>query len=133
MGLPSTRPDSADPVRPGSRRVPTPTLRLVVSGGAATETVRFGLDGAIYEIDLSKENARQLRRAYRCYTTAGRRMDERSARGARPARTEREQSAEIRRWARGQGIPVKARGRLASSLVEQYRAAAALDDDTEVP
>ena len=32
-----------------------------VDGGPADETVKFGLDGVTYEIDLSKDNAEKLR------------------------------------------------------------------------
>lgn len=32
-----------------------------VDGGEAVETVRFGLDGVAYEIDLNEENAAALR------------------------------------------------------------------------
>ena len=37
--------------------------RLVddIDGGVAHETVRFGLDGVLYEIDLSSRNAKKLR------------------------------------------------------------------------
>ncbi|MEV4179321.1 histone-like nucleoid-structuring protein Lsr2 [Nonomuraea sp. NPDC049709] len=35
----------------------------------------------------------------------------------------REQSANIRQWAKSRGLPVSERGRIASSLVEQYEAA----------
>jgi hypothetical protein len=35
----------------------------------------------------------------------------------------REKSAEIRQWARTQGLPVSERGRIASTVVEKYEAA----------
>ena len=34
-----------------------------LDGGSADETVRFGLDGVSYEIDLSADNAAELRSA----------------------------------------------------------------------
>ncbi len=39
------------------------TLVDDLDGGKAAETVRFGLDGALYEIDLSKRNANALRKS----------------------------------------------------------------------
>ena len=33
-----------------------------IDGGEATETVNFGLDGVAYEIDLSSDNAKKLRK-----------------------------------------------------------------------
>nr|SBO90571.1 Histone protein Lsr2 [Nonomuraea gerenzanensis] len=35
----------------------------------------------------------------------------------------REQSADIRQWAKANGLPVSERGRIAASVVEQYEAA----------
>ncbi|VXB05237.1 Lsr2 family protein [Plantibacter sp. T3] len=37
------------------------------------ETIRFGVDGRIYEIDLSTDNAAALRETLQPYTEAGRR------------------------------------------------------------
>lgn len=38
------------------------------------ETVRFGMDGRNYEIDLSEDNALALREMLNTYTDAGRRV-----------------------------------------------------------
>ena len=38
------------------------------------ETIRFGLDGQLYEIDLSGDSARALREALQPYVRAGRRV-----------------------------------------------------------
>src|SRR3954452_661641 len=38
------------------------------------ETVTFGLDGATYEIDLTDQNAKQLRDAAQIYVAKGRRV-----------------------------------------------------------
>jgi hypothetical protein len=43
-----------------------------IDGGDADETVRFGLDGRAYEIDLSAENASKLRQALKPYIDKGR-------------------------------------------------------------
>lgn len=40
---------------------------------ATGDTIRFGLDGRNYEIDLRDENAAALRETLRPYATAGRR------------------------------------------------------------
>ena len=47
-------------------------------GGKADETVRFGLDGAMYEIDLSDKNADKLRKALSPFLEAARRTGGRS-------------------------------------------------------
>ena len=50
------------------------TLVDDLDGGAAEETVRFGLDGSRYEIDLSKKNAAGLRDALASYVAHARRV-----------------------------------------------------------
>ena len=44
-----------------------------LDGSAAEGTVRFGLDGTDYEIDLNTEHAQALRDALARYVSAGRR------------------------------------------------------------
>lgn len=43
-------------------------------GRGSGETIRFGVDGRDYEIDLSDDHAAALREALRPYTDAGRRV-----------------------------------------------------------
>jgi hypothetical protein len=43
-----------------------------IDGGDADETVRFALDGKVYEIDLSAANAAKLRGALKLYIDKGR-------------------------------------------------------------
>ena len=52
-----------------------------IDGSAAEGTVRFGLDGTDYEIDLNPKNAQALRDTLAPYVTAGRRA---SAAARRP-------------------------------------------------
>jgi Lsr2 len=94
-----------------------------LDGGPADETVRFGVDGSDYEIDLSKRNAAALRRKLAPFIEHARK----AGRGARsrPGRTAsgRERSGDIRAWAKDQGIAVSGRGRISASVVDQYQAA----------
>jgi Lsr2 len=94
-----------------------------LDGGPADETLRFGLGGSEYEIDLSKKNASRFRRQIVPYIEharkAGRGQRRRSARSA----SSREHSSDIRVWAKDQGIPVSGRGRIPASVVEKYQAA----------
>jgi hypothetical protein len=94
-----------------------------LDGGPADETVRFGLGGSEYEIDLSRRNASAFRRQIAPYIEHARKAGSRQRR--RPARTasSRERSGDIRAWAKDQGIPVSERGRIPASVVEQYEAA----------
>jgi nucleoid-associated protein Lsr2 len=99
----------------------TVALEDDLDGGPADETVRFGLGGAEYEIDLSKKNAAAFRKKITPFVQHARRAGRRPARG--PARTaaSRQRSGDIRAWAREQGIQVSERGRIPSSVVEQYQ------------
>ncbi len=98
-----------------------------IDGSAAEGTVRFGLDGTEYEIDLNAGHARELRDALARYVGAARRAGG-SAR--KPARGSRRggpvgglNTTEVRDWARAQGIEVKDRGRVPADLVAQFKAA----------
>jgi nucleoid-associated protein Lsr2 len=85
-----------------------------LDGSEADGTVRFGLDGAEYEIDLNAEHAQALRVALARYVGAARRAGggtRRPARGGRRARADGVGSTEVREWAKTQGIEVKDRGR----------------------
>lgn len=98
-----------------------------LDGGAATETVSFGLDGSGYEIDLSSNNANKLREALAPFVSHARRATRgasrpgsviRSGRGG--ARIDREQTQAIREWARKNGHKVSERGRIPGSIIEAY-------------
>jgi hypothetical protein len=91
------------------------------------ETVRFGLDGREYEIDLTQEHADELRAALDRYAQAARRVGGRQNRagntGAKPAASVDYSSQAVRAWARANKIDVSPRGRIPQSVVERFRAA----------
>lgn len=97
-----------------------------LDGGEAEGTVRFGLDGTEYEIDLNTEHAQALRDALARYVGAARRAGgsaRRPARSGRRAPTGGVDSTEVREWAKAQGIDVKDRGRVPAELVVKFKAA----------
>ena len=97
-----------------------------LDGSAAEGTVRFGLDGAEYEIDLNAGHARELRDALARYVGAARRAGgaaRRPARGARQGAASGLNNTEVRDWAKAQGIDVKDRGRVPAELVVKFKAA----------
>lgn len=104
-----------------------------LDGGQADETVTFGLDGVVYEIDLSSAHAAELRDALSVYIGAGRRAGRgltvsanRSRRGggAAPSRNDRAQNKAIRDWAKRKKINLNERGRIPQRIVDQYQAEA---------
>ncbi len=101
----------------------TVVLEDDLDGGPADETVRFGLDGVEYEIDLSKQHARAFRRELASFLIHARRAERERRR--RPARSSsgRRRSGDIRAWAKDAGIQVSDRGRIPASVVAQYQAA----------
>ena len=57
-----------------------------IDGGAADGTVRFGLDGADYEIDLSGEHSNELRTALGKYIEHSRKVGGTARRASRASR-----------------------------------------------
>jgi nucleoid-associated protein Lsr2 len=94
-----------------------------LDGSAAEGTVRFGLDGTEYEIDLNAEHARELRDALARYVGVARRVAaaaQRPGRGARREPGSGLNTTEVREWAKAQGIEVKDRGRVPDELVARF-------------
>jgi Lsr2 len=103
--------------------------RLVddLDGGVAHETVRFGLDGQVYEIDLSSKNAKKLRSELAIYVEHGSRVSARAAiragRGGRLANAgggQSDQNRAIREWAQDKGYEIAARGRIKRGIVDAF-------------
>ena len=97
-----------------------------LDGGEATETVAFSLDGTMYEIDLSTENAGKLRKEFATYVDHARKAKRwwrwRPRRRARTGPC-RERSSEIRAWAKQRGYKVSERGRIPATIIQEYDAA----------
>ncbi|MFW0111535.1 histone-like nucleoid-structuring protein Lsr2 [Rothia sp. CCM 9417] len=99
-----------------------------LDGGPADETVRFGLDGGQFEIDLSSANAARLRDAIRPFAAKARRANGAQRTAGRPAgsRTTPKRNpeiAEIRKWAQENGHNVSSRGRIHQDIQDAYYAA----------
>ena len=96
-----------------------------LDGGHADETVKFGIDGASYEIDLNRANADKLRDVIAPFVGAARKASRATARAGRRGSSgeRRGRAADIREWARTKSIEVNERGRIPARVVEQYEAA----------
>jgi Lsr2 len=100
-----------------------------LDGADAEGTIRFGLDGTDYEIDLSAKHAEALRKALAPYLDVARRAPGSAARrpgrsGRRAASADGPNPIAVREWAKSQGIEVKDRGRVPAELVVKFKAAA---------
>ncbi len=98
-----------------------------LDGSEAEGTVRFGLDGTQYEIDLNPAHASELRSTLARYAGAGRKV---TRADGRPAPNGHMYSAnglsarELRDWARAHGVEVKTRGRIAAEVIAEFQASA---------
>lgn len=94
-----------------------------IDGGPADETIRFGLDGSSYEIDLSADNAAALRDALAPYAENARRNTKRQTRSQRSAPQRNSETKKIREWAQANGHVVGDRGRIHQHIRDAYYAA----------
>jgi len=99
--------------------------RCDFDGSEGAQTVRFGLDGREYEIDLSAKREKQIREALAPYLDKARkagvppRTVSRSS-GNRIAATK--STADVRQWAMEQGYEVSERGRIRADIIAAYDA-----------
>lgn len=102
-----------------------------LTGDLADTTVKFALDKTDYEIDLSDDNAAEMREALSRYIKAARKVSggggggvgRRGTQAPKVASSSNFDPAAVRAWAAGRGIKVSPRGRIAAAVVEQFRAA----------
>jgi len=100
-------------------------VRLVddLDGGAAAESVAFGIDGRFYEIDLNEAHAARLREVFAPFISSARRASGSSpasprAKAATRAGRSRGETAAIREWAIAHGHEVANRGRIPAQVLE---------------
>lgn len=98
-----------------------------LNGDVADETVRFGVDGTEYEIDLTTENAEKLRSALSEYVEKGRKakvgrhgQGGQSSASSSPSKSKREETQKIRQWAQENGHNPSSRGRITQAIVDAY-------------
>ena len=95
-----------------------------IDGGPAEGTVRFGLDGADYEIDLSTAHNEELHKVLAGYVTHARKAGGTAGRSLRGRRGDSApDTRKVREWAKAQGIDIKERGRVPAEVIEKYKAA----------
>ncbi len=98
-----------------------------LDGSEAEETVKFGLRGTDYEIDLNAKNAAALDKALAKYVEAGHRLAPGRGKGrgasARRNGSSRSDVGEIRSWAQENGFAVSDRGRIPAEARDAYESA----------
>ena len=94
-----------------------------IDGSEAAGTVRFGLDGTDYEIDLNAAHTAELHAALGTYIDHARKVGGTSRRAPRGRRSASAiDTTAVRTWAREQGIDIKDRGRVPADIVTRYQA-----------
>jgi nucleoid-associated protein Lsr2 len=95
-----------------------------IDGSEAEGTVRFALDGADYEIDLSVTHSEEFHKLLAPFVAHARKTGgsrKTVGRGRRNAGGV--DNHKVREWAREQDIEIKERGRVPADIVEKYRQA----------
>jgi Lsr2 len=101
------------------------SVRLVddLDGSPADEVISISWGNAEYEIDLNETHAAQLREALAPYIAAARHVGRGGRPTAPPRRSPargRDETADIRRWAREHGHEVSERGRISSTVLAAW-------------
>jgi hypothetical protein len=89
----------------------------------AVETIKFGVDGAVYKIDLAAPNAQKLREELRPYVENARKTGRlKSGTTGLASGLSRAERDDARAWGRNNGFPVGDKGRLSAELLKAWRA-----------
>jgi hypothetical protein len=98
-----------------------------LDGSEGASTVKFGLDGKSYEIDLSEAHEKELRKVLEKYVGAATQVSAHNAAatgrrkyGTGPVRRD---TKHIREWLRSEGVEISDRGRIPTDLMKRYNAA----------
>lgn len=101
-----------------------------LNGEEAQETVRFGVDGTEYEIDLTTQNADELRSTLSEYVDKARKANPRGRKNqggqknnASGSGRSKEETQAIRQWAQDNGLNPSSRGRITQSIIDAYNQA----------
>jgi hypothetical protein len=89
----------------------------------ADETIAFAIDGQAYEIDLNAANAASMRDLLAPYVASARKAGRGARASTRRTRGGDGRVAEIRAWAREQGLAVNERGRISADLAAKFEEA----------
>ena len=88
-----------------------------------TQTRLISLDGKALEIDLCAKDGRALDKVAAKFVPHARRVTRRAVATGRRTMTDRQHSANVREWAKGQGFKISDRGRIPESVEREFAAA----------
>ena len=89
----------------------------------AEETLQFSVGNTAYEIDVCAKHAQQLREGLEPFIEHGRKSRSATSNSRRQRSAgSRQETADIRAWAKDQGIHINGRGRIPASVVKDYEA-----------
>jgi len=86
-------------------------------------SIRFGIDGQEYEIDLCAKHSERLSQTVGKFAEHARKAAMRGTRRRRRTSANRQRSAEIRAWAKTSGIEVSDRGRIPGHVLAGFETA----------
>ncbi len=92
-----------------------------LTGEPADETLSFGLDGKSYSIDLTADNAQELREIFNDYIIAARLDSAGTSKKPAQHRSDPNVVKAIRTWAAQNDVPLAARGRIPHAVVSAYQ------------
>jgi hypothetical protein len=82
----------------------------------------FSLDGRDYEIDLCVKHSQKFDEVFHRFADRARKATNRVSRVKRRTSAHRRHSAEIRSWAKNNGLTVSDRGRIPAEVITRYNA-----------
>jgi nucleoid-associated protein Lsr2 len=89
---------------------------------AATETIRFTLNGSAFELDACADDAKKMRAAMAPFTGAARPEVKAKPRPQARAWPQKKHAQVVREWASAHNMPVGARGRIPARVEAAYAA-----------
>lgn len=91
-----------------------------LSGREDAKTVTFGLGDTWYEVDLTKDEQKQLEEMMSTYLKAGRKAEQGAPKKPLVPETTPEERERIREWGRENGFEFAERGRIPKKLQRAY-------------
>jgi hypothetical protein len=100
------------------------TVTCDICGSAkGAQTRSISLDGKTLEIDLCAKDSKGLDKVAGKFVPHARKVTRRSATTGRRTITDRQHSANVREWAKGQGFKISDRGRIPENVEREFAAA----------